>query len=88
MSCTPVAEARADKHGTPMVVDPDTWWDNYQPDGEDRDQCGAMFFNGRLININCDMISFFICEHEVEHVISPVNAAQPLLQPFVGGGID
>ncbi|KAJ8725741.1 hypothetical protein PYW08_003924 [Mythimna loreyi] len=74
--------------GKPMIVDLDTWFDNYQPEAENRDQCGAMFFNGRLININCDMRSFFICEHELEDVILPAYTAQPLLQPFVGGGVD
>lgn len=70
-----------------MKVDPEVWLDNYQPEGGNKEQCGAMFFNGRLININCDMISLFICEHVPDNAISPINSARPILQPYVGGGI-
>ncbi|KAJ8722602.1 hypothetical protein PYW07_003782 [Mythimna separata] len=49
--------------GTPMSVDAENWWDSNKP-AEDRDQCGSMFYTGRLINTDCDMKSFFICEHE------------------------
>ncbi|KAJ8725740.1 hypothetical protein PYW08_003923 [Mythimna loreyi] len=74
--------------GKPMVVDLDLWWGNYQPEEENLEQCGAMFFNGRLINVHCDMRSFFICEREVKKAIIPDDTAQPFIQPFVGGGVD
>ncbi|KAJ8725738.1 hypothetical protein PYW08_003921 [Mythimna loreyi] len=74
--------------GKPMVVDLNLWWGNYQPEEENLEQCGGMFFNGRLVNIDCDMRSFFVCEREVKKVITPDDTAQPLIIPFVGGGVD
>lgn len=78
-----------------MKVDAEIWWDNYQPEGEDREQCGAMFFDGRLININCDMKSLFICEHELDNApVKPLYSSsvsgptQPFLQPYVGGDVE
>ncbi|KAJ8725748.1 hypothetical protein PYW08_003931 [Mythimna loreyi] len=50
--------------GTPMSAFADAWWDSYKP-ADDRDQCGSMFYTGRLTNIDCDMKSFFICEHQL-----------------------
>ncbi|KAJ8725739.1 hypothetical protein PYW08_003922 [Mythimna loreyi] len=73
--------------GKPMLVDLNLWYGNYQPEGENLDQCGAMFFDGRLIDINCDTKSFFICEREVKKVTSPDDIAQQIIQPFVGGGL-
>ncbi|KAJ8722601.1 hypothetical protein PYW07_003781 [Mythimna separata] len=49
--------------GTPMNVDAENWLDGYKP-ADDRAQCGSMFYTGRLINTDCDMKCFFICEHE------------------------
>lgn len=41
-------------------------WGEKQPDGEDREQCGSMFYNGLLNDISCDTKCYFICEHEVD----------------------
>ena len=75
-----------------MIVDSDAWFDNYQPNANDLEECGSMFYTGRLINTDCDMKSFFICEHEVNDVASPVsdsvNSGLPYLQPYIGGGIE
>ena len=54
-----------------MNVEAEAWYENYQPD--ERDQCGSMFFNGRLVNTDCDSKSFFICEHESPHVVLEQN---------------
>ncbi|KAJ8725734.1 hypothetical protein PYW08_003917 [Mythimna loreyi] len=73
--------------GTPLNVDKDAWFDNYQPDEPiDHDECGSMFYTGRLINTGCEMKSFFICEHQPDHVIASSIALSD--QPYVGGGID
>uniref|UniRef100_A0A2A4JYM8 C-type lectin domain-containing protein n=1 Tax=Heliothis virescens TaxID=7102 RepID=A0A2A4JYM8_HELVI len=45
-------------------IQEELWWGDYEPVG--KNQCGAMFFNGRLNNINCETRSLFICEHEVD----------------------
>ncbi|KAJ8722620.1 hypothetical protein PYW07_003800 [Mythimna separata] len=79
--------------GTRMNADAaDLWFDNYQPDGTGNGACGAMFFNGRLINTDCDTKSFFICEHELDNIRSPASTSsadsEQFLQPYVGGGID
>ncbi|CAH0604796.1 unnamed protein product [Chrysodeixis includens] len=37
-------------------------WGANQPDGGDRQQCGSMFYNGRLNDISCDAKCNFICE--------------------------
>ncbi|KAJ8725746.1 hypothetical protein PYW08_003929 [Mythimna loreyi] len=50
--------------GTPLTNDAEVWYGQYQPGANDPEQCGAMFFNGLLTQINCDLRSFFICEHE------------------------
>nr|QWY13122.1 IML25 [Mythimna separata] len=50
--------------GTALVDDAEFWYGKYQPGPNDPDQCGSMFFNGLLTQINCDLRSFFICEHE------------------------
>ncbi|KAJ8725736.1 hypothetical protein PYW08_003919 [Mythimna loreyi] len=71
--------------GKPLKTVNEDWFDNYQPDGED--ECGAMFFNGRLINTDCDMKSFFICQHEVENLDEPIDIRLSS-QPYVGGGVD
>ena len=52
--------------GTPIKLNADAWWDGYQPEGDAHEECGAMFYTGRLINISCDTRSFFICEHEAD----------------------
>lgn len=52
--------------GTPMNVDTNAWFDNYRPDGNHNEECGSMFFNGRLINTDCNTKSLFICEHKVD----------------------
>ena len=52
--------------GTPLTVGADAWLDKYQPDGHPKEECGAMVFNGQLINTDCNMTSMFICEHELE----------------------
>ncbi|KAJ8725742.1 hypothetical protein PYW08_003925 [Mythimna loreyi] len=49
--------------GTPLKVDIETWYDSYQPEGTE--ECGSIFYTGRLVNTDCDMKSFFICEHDV-----------------------
>nr|QWY13111.1 IML14 [Mythimna separata] len=60
--------------GTRMNADAaDLWFDNYQPDGTGNGACGAMFFNGRLINTDCDTKSFFICEHELDNTRTPAS---------------
>ncbi|KAJ8722606.1 hypothetical protein PYW07_003792 [Mythimna separata] len=41
-------------------------WGQNQPDGEGREQCGSMFYNGLLNDVSCDTRCFFICEHEVD----------------------
>ena len=50
-----------------------------------------MFYTGRLIDIDCDIKSFFICEHEVDHFrhagSSYTDLEQPILVPYVGGGV-
>ena len=43
----------------------DVWWDNQEPIIDEHDQCGSMFFNGRLNTIDCDTKSFYICERGV-----------------------
>lgn len=50
-----------------MTVNNDVWWDNRQPIEEEHEQCGLMFFNGRLNSISCDTKSFSICEREEGH---------------------
>lgn len=45
----------------------DAWWDKHEPIVDEHEQCGSMFYNGRLNSINCDTKSFFICEHDVDN---------------------
>lgn len=52
-----------------------------------------MLSNGRLINIDCDTRSYFICEHELDATISPLSVSLTdseniILQPYVGGGVE
>ncbi|XP_021181367.3 C-type mannose receptor 2 [Helicoverpa armigera] len=47
-----------------LTASPDMWWGNNIPKGDY--QCGSMFFNGQLNNIDCSTSSFFICEHEAQ----------------------
>ncbi|KAJ8725737.1 hypothetical protein PYW08_003920 [Mythimna loreyi] len=73
--------------GTPLNVENDAWFDNYEPDLPiDHDECGSMFYTGRLINTDCDMKSFYICEHQPDHV-TPASITLSD-QPYVGGGTD
>ncbi|KAJ8722624.1 hypothetical protein PYW07_003804 [Mythimna separata] len=79
--------------GKRLNVDQEAWFDNYQPDGDNHGECGSMFFNGRFINTACEMKAFFICEHDGANSPAAVTTSlsgseQPILQPFVGGGIE
>lgn len=47
--------------------DADAWWAKYQPEVDATEQCGSMFYTGRLTHIDCILKSFFICEHEVDN---------------------
>ncbi|KAJ8725868.1 hypothetical protein PYW08_004051 [Mythimna loreyi] len=49
--------------GTPMNVDADIWYKNKLPQNC-YEECGSMFFNGRLVTTDCNMKSFFICEQK------------------------
>ncbi|CAD0196873.1 unnamed protein product [Chrysodeixis includens] len=41
-------------------------WGSNQPDGDEKEQCGSMFYNGHLNDISCSTRCFYICEHEVD----------------------
>nr|QWY13107.1 IML10 [Mythimna separata] len=73
--------------GIALNVDNDAWFDNYQPDElTDHDECGSMFYTGRLINTDCGMKSFFICEHQLDHIIPASITLSD--HPYVGGGTE
>ncbi|KAJ8722615.1 hypothetical protein PYW07_003795 [Mythimna separata] len=71
--------------GKPLESEDEDWFDNYKPDGED--ECGSMFFNGRLINTDCDMKSLFICQHGADSLLEPIDIRLSS-QPYVGGGVE
>ncbi|KAJ8722607.1 hypothetical protein PYW07_003787 [Mythimna separata] len=74
--------------GKPIDVDDDVWYDNYQPVG--RQQCGSMFYTGRLVNIDCERKCFFICEHKIRTNSPQLRVSSPELPglvPYVSGGI-
>ncbi|KAJ8722639.1 hypothetical protein PYW07_003819 [Mythimna separata] len=49
------------------------WWGQYEPEIDDREQCGAMFYTGRLTHLDCALKSFFICEHDAYVVNSTLS---------------
>ena len=44
-----------------------------EPNEGTYDQCGSMFYTGRLTQIGCDLKSLFICEHEVDLFFNEQN---------------
>ncbi|CAF4937346.1 unnamed protein product [Pieris macdunnoughi] len=48
-------------------------WGTNQPDGGDRENCGSMFFNGKLNDIGCNQQCFFICEREIPLLENSIN---------------
>lgn len=54
--------------GTKLVNSGYSKWGNQQPDGGDNETCGAMFYNGLLQDLKCDLKCFFICEHDVANL--------------------
>nr|XP_021181374.2 C-type mannose receptor 2 [Helicoverpa armigera] len=51
--------------GTPLNKDASLWWGGSVPDDNDSQQCGAMFYTGRLTPVDCNHRSLFVCEHLV-----------------------
>ncbi|XP_013146066.1 PREDICTED: C-type mannose receptor 2-like [Papilio polytes] len=44
-------------------------WDDYKPDGGDKEPCGSMFYNGRLNDVTCGALdSYFICERDNDNL--------------------
>uniref|UniRef100_A0A2A4JYM9 C-type lectin domain-containing protein n=1 Tax=Heliothis virescens TaxID=7102 RepID=A0A2A4JYM9_HELVI len=52
--------------GTPLNKNAALWWGDNVPDDSDSQQCGAMFYSGRLTPIDCNLRSLFVCEHQVK----------------------
>ncbi|XP_047512060.1 macrophage mannose receptor 1-like [Pieris napi] len=48
-------------------------WGTNQPDGGDRENCGSMFFNGKLNDIGCNQKCLFICEREIPLLENSIN---------------
>ncbi|KAJ8725743.1 hypothetical protein PYW08_003926 [Mythimna loreyi] len=74
--------------GIPINVDDEVWYDSYQPEG--RMQCGSMFYTGRLVNIDCEIKCFFICQHKPGRnnpQLRLSSSLQPIV-PFVSGFAD
>ena len=69
-----------------MTSNPAAWLDNYQPDDRDPDKCSSMLYTGLLINVNCDTKSLFICDHEVDGILSSSNGSE-ILNPYVGDSV-
>ncbi|KAJ8725732.1 hypothetical protein PYW08_003915 [Mythimna loreyi] len=76
--------------GASMNLDSDAWFERYQPERNDPEECGSMLYTGLLINIDCETRSFFICEHQLDGKVSPLSVSlsdsEQILQPYVGGG--
>ncbi|CAH1645988.1 unnamed protein product [Spodoptera littoralis] len=51
----------------PMGIHNETWWGGYYPGEECHNKCGGMFYNGYLVNNDCETKSLFICEHQVDN---------------------
>ncbi|KAJ8725867.1 hypothetical protein PYW08_004050 [Mythimna loreyi] len=52
--------------GSPIPSDASLWWDMHLPSEADHEQCGSMFYTGRLNIVNCDTKSLFICERQMD----------------------
>lgn len=48
-------------------------WGSNQPDGGDKENCGSMFYNGKLNDISCNKKCFFICEREIPLLENSIN---------------
>ncbi|GBP24739.1 hypothetical protein EVAR_79586_1 [Eumeta japonica] len=48
-------------------------WGNLQPDGNADELCGTMFYDGLLNDLNCDLATFFICEHDISSLSSAID---------------
>ncbi|KAJ8725733.1 hypothetical protein PYW08_003916 [Mythimna loreyi] len=59
--------------GTPLNINDDVWFAQQQPEINDPEECGSMLYTGRLINIDCDTSSFFICEHKGDNLIESID---------------
>uniref|UniRef100_A0A2A4K0C8 C-type lectin domain-containing protein n=1 Tax=Heliothis virescens TaxID=7102 RepID=A0A2A4K0C8_HELVI len=52
--------------GTKLNEDTSMFWGGYVPNDSDSQQCGAMFYTGRLTPVDCNLRSLFVCEHQVD----------------------
>ncbi|KAF9421848.1 hypothetical protein HW555_002288, partial [Spodoptera exigua] len=58
--------------GKPLEMVPEeNWWGGFYPGEGCHNKCGAMFYNGYLVNINCQTKSLFICEHQLNNQVKP-----------------
>ncbi|XP_049695020.2 macrophage mannose receptor 1 [Helicoverpa armigera] len=52
--------------GTRLNENSTVFWGGSVPDDNDSQQCGAMFYTGRLTPVDCSHRSLFVCEHQVD----------------------
>ncbi|XP_050558943.1 macrophage mannose receptor 1 isoform X2 [Spodoptera frugiperda] len=62
--------------GNPIVTDNEYWWGGHYPGEECNNKCGGMFYDGYLVNNDCEVKSFFICEHQGENHVGKINMDQ------------
>ncbi|KAF9790181.1 hypothetical protein SFRURICE_010841 [Spodoptera frugiperda] len=62
--------------GNPIVTDNEYWWGGHYPGEECNNKCGGMFYDGYLVNNDCEVKSFFICEHQGENHVGKNNMDQ------------
>uniref|UniRef100_A0A2H1VTC8 SFRICE_028476 n=1 Tax=Spodoptera frugiperda TaxID=7108 RepID=A0A2H1VTC8_SPOFR len=60
----------------PIVTDNEYWWGGHYPGEECNNKCGGMFYDGYLVNNDCEVKSFFICEHQGENHVGKNNMDQ------------
>ncbi|CAH0701709.1 unnamed protein product [Spodoptera exigua] len=64
--------------GKPLEMVPEeNWWGGFYPGEGCHNNCGAMFYNGYLVNINCQTKSLFICEHQLNNQVKPDTTRLP-----------